>query len=109
MKAIPEAQLNYPTFSIILGSESQYYTRTVTNVGEANSVYTLDLSVPAGLGMSVNPSTLTFTEVNQKIEFQVEFIPQASHGTSLPFSQGYLRWVSDNYSVRSQISVIFDS
>ncbi|KAF3616159.1 Subtilisin-like protease SBT1.7 [Capsicum annuum] len=35
VKGIPEAQLNYPSFSITLGenSHSQTYTRTVTNVG----------------------------------------------------------------------------
>ncbi|KAI9076945.1 hypothetical protein K1719_041107 [Acacia pycnantha] len=55
IKSIPEAQLNYPSFSIIMGSTSQYYTRTVTNVGPANSTYYLQLDeVPLALGMSVN-------------------------------------------------------
>ncbi|PPD90831.1 hypothetical protein GOBAR_DD12214 [Gossypium barbadense] len=36
--SIPEGELNYPSFSIKLGP-SQTYTRTVTNVGEANSAY----------------------------------------------------------------------
>ncbi|KAJ8538670.1 hypothetical protein K7X08_029966 [Anisodus acutangulus] len=39
VKSIPEAQLNYPSFSIRLGTHVQTYTRTVTNVGDAKSSY----------------------------------------------------------------------
>lgn len=52
---IPEAQLNYPSFSLILGSSSQTYTRTVTNVGQANTSYTLEVLVPQGIGMEISP------------------------------------------------------
>ncbi|TKY70882.1 Subtilisin protease SBT1.2 [Spatholobus suberectus] len=62
IKAIPQAQLNYPSFSILMGSTTQYYTRTLTNVGPAESTYTVDLEVPLALGMSVNPSQITFTK-----------------------------------------------
>ena len=43
------AQLNYPSFSLILGSSPQTYTRTVTNVGQANTTYTLEVLVPQGV------------------------------------------------------------
>ncbi|XP_018847003.1 subtilisin-like protease 3 [Juglans regia] len=106
VEIIAEAELNYPSFSIVLGSSTQDYTRTVTNVGLANSTYTLDLLVPQGIGMSVNPNKLTFTKANQKVTYSVEFIPQ-SGSIGKPFSQGYLRWVSDRYSVTSPITIIF--
>ncbi|CAL9029728.1 unnamed protein product [Prunus brigantina] len=110
---IPEAQLNYPSLSIKIGSnesQSQYYTRTVRNVGPASSTYNLDLLVPHKLGMSVNPGVLTFTEVNQKITFHVEFIAEDGAGNGgVAFGQGYLRWVSDKHNVTSPIAVIFDS
>ncbi|VVA23486.1 PREDICTED: subtilisin [Prunus dulcis] len=114
VEAIPEAQLNYPSFSIIVGSsedsKSQYYTRTVKNVGPANSTYNLDLFVPQNMGMSVNPEVLKFTEVNQEITFEAEFFAEDSAGKDgVPFAQGYLRWVSDQHSVTSPISVIFAS
>ncbi|KAL6280219.1 hypothetical protein ACE6H2_017100 [Prunus campanulata] len=114
VEAIREAQLNYPSFSIIVGSsedsKSQYYTRTVKNVGPANSTYNLDLFVPQNMGMSVNPQVLKFTEVNQEITFEAEFFAQDSAGKDgVPFAQGYLRWVSDQHSVTSPISVIFAS
>ncbi|PQQ09151.1 subtilisin-like protease SBT1.7 [Prunus yedoensis var. nudiflora] len=91
-------------------SKSQYYTRTVKNVGPANSTYNLDLFVPKNMGMSVNPQVLKFTEVNQEITFEAEFFAHDSAGKDgVPFAQGYLRWVSDQHSVTSPISVIFAS
>ncbi|KAM1034576.1 hypothetical protein ACFX2A_038838 [Malus domestica] len=111
---IPEAQLNYPSFSIIIGSsdesKSQDYTRTVKNVGPASSTYKLDLNVPHKMGMSVNPEVLTFTEVNQEITFSVEFIAQEGTGKDgVLFDRGYLKWISDKHYVTSPISVIFDT
>ncbi|ONI06850.1 hypothetical protein PRUPE_5G085200 [Prunus persica] len=109
---ISEAQLNYPSFSIKIGSnesQSQYYTRTVRNVGPASTTYNLDLLVPHKMGMSVNPGVLTFTEVNQEITFHVEFIAQDGAGKDgVAFGQGYLRWVSDKHNVTSPIAVVFD-
>lgn len=108
VKTIPEAQLNYPSFSILLGSDSQFYTRTVTNVGPANSTYVVQLNVPLALGMSVNPSRITFNKVNQKVTFSVEFIPQIkANRHNQTFAQGSLTWVSDKHAVRIPISVIF--
>ncbi|PON57460.1 Subtilase [Parasponia andersonii] len=110
VKSIPEAQLNYPSFSIVLGSGSQSYSRTVTNVGEANSVYTVNVYEPEGTKISVKPRKISFTEANQEGNYTVTISPVDRAGTNIErgFSQGYLRWVSDKYSVRSQISVIFD-
>ncbi|KAI3756478.1 hypothetical protein L1987_56299 [Smallanthus sonchifolius] len=51
-KTIPEGQLNYPSYTMTLTrGENKTYSRTVTNVGEANSTYTfseLDTVVPNG-------------------------------------------------------------
>ncbi|XP_059442026.1 subtilisin-like protease [Corylus avellana] len=74
---IPEAQLNYPSFSLILGSSSQTYTGTVTNVGQANTTYTLEVLVPQGIGMEISP-------------LEVTFIPE-SNRVIQKFSQGYLK------------------
>ncbi|PRQ60956.1 putative cucumisin [Rosa chinensis] len=108
-----EAQLNYPSFSITIGSyQTQNYTRTVTNVGPAYSTYKSEILKPEKWGVSVNmivtPSVLTFTEVNQTITNNVEFSTRLA-GQDGSFSQGYLRWVSDKYYVYSPIAVIFHS
>ncbi|PQQ01885.1 subtilisin-like protease SBT1.7 [Prunus yedoensis var. nudiflora] len=77
-------------------SQSQYYTRTVRNVGPASSTYNLDLLVPHKMGMS-------------EITFHVEFIAQDGAGKDgVAFGQGYLKWVSDKHNVTSPIAVVFD-
>uniref|UniRef100_M1AXJ8 Serine protease n=1 Tax=Solanum tuberosum TaxID=4113 RepID=M1AXJ8_SOLTU len=62
VKHIPEAQLNYPSFSIKFGESSQTYTRTVTNVREAKSSYTVEIDSPSGVTVIVKPSTLKFSK-----------------------------------------------
>ncbi|WCJ26101.1 Subtilisin-like protease [Euphorbia peplus] len=103
---IPEAQLNYPSFSIKLGSTPQTYTRTVTNVGEANSTYTLEIEVPRGVYMKVTPDKLSFSEMNQKATYSVTF--SREEGDNGSFGEGYLNWVADRYHVSSPIAVILE-
>ncbi|KAA8522319.1 hypothetical protein F0562_013320 [Nyssa sinensis] len=67
VSSIPEAQLNYPTFSIAIGSIEKAYTRTVTNVGEAASSYTVYVDLP-GFDVTVEPSTLVFSELAKASE-----------------------------------------
>ncbi|XP_061357795.1 subtilisin-like protease 1 [Gastrolobium bilobum] len=106
--SIPEAQLNYPSFSILMGSDSQFFTRTLTNVGPANITYTVNIDVPLALGISVSPGQITFTEVNQKVTYTVGFIPESKGNRgNHSFAQGSLTWSSDKYAVRIPISVIF--
>ncbi|XP_062119539.1 subtilisin-like protease 3 [Humulus lupulus] len=113
VKTISATELNYPSFSLIFNSKSpgpQTYTRTVTNVGLANSVYNSVVFDPDGTKVVVNPSKLTFTELNQKLNYTITVTPTTVPTSSQSnFSQGYLRWVSDHkHSVRSPISVIFE-
>ncbi|XP_057511744.1 subtilisin-like protease [Actinidia eriantha] len=104
--SIPEAQLNYPSFSITLGSSNQTYSRTVTNVGQANSSYFCIVTMPKSVGVTVNPLRLVFSKVNQQMKFHVTF----SHLDTTPassFVQGTLMWASfeSRHYVRSPISV----
>ncbi|XP_050226690.1 subtilisin-like protease [Mercurialis annua] len=104
--AIPEAQLNYPSFSIKLGSASKSYTRTITNVGKPASAYTPMIYPPPGVDVKVTPDMIYFTEVNQKGTYTVTFSKNAN--ASGIFSQGYLTWVGAGYTVTSPIAVIFE-
>ncbi|XP_055803542.1 subtilisin-like protease [Solanum dulcamara] len=107
--SIPEAELNYPSFSIKLGSKTQEYTRAVTNVGEANSTYTVAISPPKGIEITVSPSSLHFSEVKERMAYQVTFKRSASGTVSnTNFVQGYLKWSSEKHSVRSPIAVILE-
>ncbi|CAN0908692.1 Subtilisin-like protease 3 [Linum grandiflorum] len=112
--SIPEAQLNYPTFSIKLGSTpltysrtvTNTYTRTVTNVGKANSVYEVEYTTDEAVSIEVKPARIAFSRLNEKANYSVTFT--AKKGTSARFVQGKLFWVADGYSVRSLFGIILD-
>ncbi|KAI9174506.1 hypothetical protein LWI28_018371 [Acer negundo] len=105
--SIPEAQLNYPSFSIIFGSTPQTYTRTVTYVGQGNAIYNVEVVSPEGVDVTVKPEQIMFTETNQKATFSVTFTKTQNTGGG-SFSQGYLNWVSGLHTVRSPIVAIFE-
>ncbi|CAN4075955.1 unnamed protein product [Withania somnifera] len=105
VKHIPEAQLNYPSFSITLGEISQTYTRTVTNVGETKSSYSVEIALPPGVSVTVKPSTLKFSKLNQKLKYQVTFTRRDNSPNS-GIVQGFLKWTSKKYSIRSPIAVV---
>lgn len=106
ISSIPEAQLNYPSFSIQLGANTQTCTRTVTNVGEATSTYNLNIEIIPGVNVVVEPLQLSFTEVNQKMTYQISF-SKSANSVNAAFVQGAVSWVSNKRVVRSPISVKF--
>ncbi|KAG5567968.1 hypothetical protein H5410_065016, partial [Solanum commersonii] len=106
VKSIPEAQLNYPSFSIFgLGSTPQTYTRTVTNVGDAISSYKVEVASPKGVIVEVEPSELNFSELNQKLTYQVTFSKTTS-SSNIEVAEGFLKWTSNRHSVRSPIALV---
>ncbi|KAJ8767591.1 hypothetical protein K2173_018149 [Erythroxylum novogranatense] len=106
--SVPDSELNYPSFSVVFGRTSQTYTRTVTNVGPANSMYTAEVYSPAGVTVYVYPEKLEFTYVKQKLKFYVSFTTSEGYKTERNFSQGSLVWVSQyQHFVRSPILVTF--
>ncbi|KAJ8538668.1 hypothetical protein K7X08_029964 [Anisodus acutangulus] len=105
MKSIPEAQLNYPSFSISLGEKAQTYTRTVTNVGGANSTYRVEIVSPRMVSVVVKPSTLKFSKLNQKMTYRVTF-STTTNITNMEVVHGYLEWTSNRHFVRSPIAVV---
>ncbi|KAF8020582.1 hypothetical protein BT93_G1117 [Corymbia citriodora subsp. variegata] len=105
--SFPEGELNYPSFSITLGPP-QTFKRTVTNVGIGNSSYGVNVVPPQDVYISVTPSILIFSKLNEKATYSVTFSRVNSTGRTGSFSQGYLRWDSGKYSVKSPISVKFN-
>ncbi|KAG8382324.1 hypothetical protein BUALT_Bualt05G0065600 [Buddleja alternifolia] len=101
---ILEGQLNYPSFSVRFGSSNKTLTRTVTNVGEASSSYTVEVVSPEGVDVIVEPRTLNFSELNQKLTYEVTF-SRLANAANISVSQGYIVWKSAKHSVRSQIAV----
>lgn len=112
VKTIPEAQLNYPSFSVVMeASETTTleYTRVVTYVGQGNASYSSQVVAPTGVDVTVKPDQLVFSEANQKATYSVSFTPSKSGNTgNLSFSEGYLSWVSAQRVIRSPVVVIFN-
>ncbi|XP_027916224.1 subtilisin-like protease SBT1.2 [Vigna unguiculata] len=104
--SIPEGQLNYPSFSVSLGSPKTF-TRTVTNVGEANSSYEVTVKPPERVNVKVQPNKLYFSEANQKQTYSVSFSRIDSGNETVQYAEGFLKWVSYNHTVRSPILVNF--
>ncbi|KAI3793299.1 hypothetical protein L1987_35915 [Smallanthus sonchifolius] len=66
--------LNYPSFALsanIRGGISRSFSRTVTNVGAADSSYLAKVVAPSGLAVQVSPSSLAFKAVGEKQSFVV--------------------------------------
>ncbi|KAI3505113.1 hypothetical protein L1887_27024 [Cichorium endivia] len=102
--SILEGQLNYPSFAVKLGS-SQTFTRTVTNVGEPYTSYTVTVAAPKGVAVTVSPNKINFTKMNENATYSVMF--SRTNEEVGEYSQGYITWVSTKYMVRSVISVNF--
>ncbi|TKY55373.1 Subtilisin protease SBT1.2 [Spatholobus suberectus] len=104
--SIPEGELNYPSFSVVLGS-SQTFTRTVTNVGEANLSYAVMVMAPEGVDVKVQPNKLYFSDANQKETYSVTFSRTELGNETAKYAQGFLQWISAKHTVRSPILVNF--
>ncbi|KAL3746753.1 hypothetical protein ACJRO7_015655 [Eucalyptus globulus] len=107
VSSIPEGELNYPSFSVNLGPP-QTFTRTVTNVGTDYSPYVVTVVPPQGVHVTVTPNKLTFSKLNQKATYSITLSRANSTQDVAKFTQGFLRWDSKKYSVRSPISVKFN-
>ncbi|KAH6818158.1 hypothetical protein C2S51_001761 [Perilla frutescens var. frutescens] len=106
--SIPEAQLNYPSFSLMINPlrpSYHTYSRTVTNVGEPKSSYIVEIVPPPGFLVVVRPTMLYFSNVHQKLHYNVTFSRPAKASNS-SVVQGFLKWNSSRHSVRSPIAVI---
>ncbi|KAL2516992.1 subtilase family protein [Abeliophyllum distichum] len=98
--------LNYPSFSLyVLDGQkiSGTFTRTVTNVGAANSTYTASVFMPTTIGVTVEPSVLTFSSAGQTISFTVKVDGPAI--SQQPIMSGAITWTDGNHVVRTPLAV----
>ncbi|XP_061342128.1 subtilisin-like protease SBT1.6 [Gastrolobium bilobum] len=111
-KPLPE-NLNYPSFVAMFpvtsrGLASKMFTRTVTNVGPANSVYRVRVdSQPNGVTVTVRPSRLVFSETVKKRSFVLTVTANTRNLKLGPSGAvfGSLSWTDDKHVVRSPIVV----
>ncbi|OEL13285.1 Subtilisin-like protease SBT1.2 [Dichanthelium oligosanthes] len=107
---IPDSVLNYPSISLTLPSATNstapvVASRALKNVGEASAVYSARVDIPGTVPVkvTVTPSSLQFTAVNQVLNFTVSVWREQS--SDAMFVQGSLVWASDKHAVRSPVSI----
>ncbi|KAL9451325.1 hypothetical protein AB3S75_012980 [Citrus x aurantiifolia] len=104
-KATPR-DLNYPSMAAQVSPGRPFtinFSRTVTNVGLANTTYQAKILQNSKIGVKVVPEALTFKSLNEKKSFRVTVTGRGlSNGTIVSTS---LIWADGNHNVRSPIIV----
>lgn len=111
-KAGHAGNLNYPSLSAVFqqyGKQkmSTHFIRTVTNVGDPNSAYSVTVRPPGGMSVTVEPEKLVFRRVGQKLSFLVRVQARAvklSPGSSSTKS-GSVTWSDGKHTVTSPLVV----
>lgn len=104
--------LNYPSIVAMFtsgatGVSSKTLVRTVTNVGEVNSVYWAKVDAPKGVTVVLKPSKLVFSDGARKLSY---FVTLKADLKNLVLSDsgavfGSLSWTDGKHVVRSPIVV----
>ncbi|XP_010263869.1 PREDICTED: subtilisin-like protease SBT3.9 [Nelumbo nucifera] len=97
------ADLNLPSISIPELKKSLTVSRTVTNVGPVNSVYSVRVKSPPGVIVQVEPPVLSFNSTAKKLTFKVIFHSQLR--VQGRYSFGYLSWEDGGHVVRIPLIV----
>ncbi|GLJ12664.1 hypothetical protein SUGI_0195420 [Cryptomeria japonica] len=99
--------INYPSFAVVFtnsdtNSSTQVlkFSRTLTNVEDGASVYSVLVSAPAGVRVVVKPTKLSFAKRNEKVSYTVTFIAATSE---LAPSHGSITWSNGVRNVRSPV------
>ncbi|GJN21777.1 hypothetical protein PR202_gb09292 [Eleusine coracana subsp. coracana] len=99
--------LNSASIVVALTEERPAVTvrRTVTNVGAAGSVYRVEVDAPEGISITVVPGELQFDEVDQKASFTVTVERAPGSASVSGVWDAQLAWLSEEYVVRSPMSI----
>ncbi|KAK3006944.1 hypothetical protein RJ639_016899 [Escallonia herrerae] len=110
-KLTTPGDLNYPSFSVVFGSDNGVvkYKRVVKNVGSSvDAVYEVRVNAPPSVEVSVSPSKLVFSEESKTASYEITFTSAAlvdgGVGSTLS-SFGSIEWIDGTHSVRSPIAV----
>lgn len=112
LKLATPGDLNYPSFSVVFGSNNHVvkYKRIVKNVGTSvDAVYEAKVDAPPGVQVNVSPSKLEFSAENQTLAYEITF---ASDGLALSAAVasasqafGSIEWSDGVHLVRSPIAL----
>lgn len=99
------ANLNYPSFVVAFNGSTRVrtLTRTVTKVYEKPETYSVAVSAPAGVKVTVRPATLEFKEKNEEKSYTVEFTSVAGGHVNQSWDFGHISWENRKHQVRSPV------
>lgn len=98
-------QLNYPSFSVIFTkSRVVRYTRELTNVGAAGSVYKVAVNAPPAVTVTVKPTVLVFKRVGDKLRYTVTFVSKKGMKQDDTSAFGSISWSNTQHQVTSPVS-----
>ncbi|XP_047061670.1 subtilisin-like protease SBT3.8 isoform X1 [Lolium rigidum] len=100
--ALPAYHLNLPSLAVPDLRRPITVSRTVTNVGEVNSVYRAVVQSPVGVRMEVEPHVLVFNAANKVHTFKVTLSPVWKLQGDYTF--GSITWRSDRKVVRIPVA-----
>ncbi|KAG6637872.1 subtilisin-like protease SBT5.4 [Carya illinoinensis] len=107
-KSFQLVDFNYPSITIPnLHATPVTVTRTVTNVGSPCK-YNVTVQEPAGVSISVEPTTLEFKSIGEKKTFKITLKTKA-RSLIVDYVFGHLIWSDGKHFVRSPISVSSNS
>jgi hypothetical protein len=99
--------INYPSMQLSVKNNTEstigVFSRTVTNVGPASTVYNATIKSPKGVEITVKPTSLIFSHTMQKKSFKV--VVKAKSMINMKILSGSLIWRSPCYIVRSPIVI----
>ncbi|XP_056164746.1 CO(2)-response secreted protease-like isoform X2 [Syzygium oleosum] len=99
------SDINYPSISIgnlKRHGSARAVTRTVTNVGPANSTYVASVDSPAGLIVRVYPGKIDFRQNARRVSYNVSFQGKEAPGG---YNFGSITWSDGRHSVRTVFAV----
>ncbi|RLN25460.1 hypothetical protein C2845_PM07G26570 [Panicum miliaceum] len=100
---LPGYHLNLPSIAIPDLRHQITVSRTVTNVGEVDTIYHAEIESPPGVKMEVEPVALVFNAANKVITFKVKLSPLWSLQGDYTF--GSLSWHNGQKTARIPIAV----
>lgn len=105
MKFKDPGELNYPSFSVLFGNKRVVrYTRELTNVGPARSIYNVTVTGPSSVGISVRPRQLTFRSVGEKKRYTVTFVAKKGAKQMSRSEFGSILWGNAQHQVKSPVA-----
>jgi len=100
--------LNYPSFSVVLGSDKKEVQqhRVVRDVRSEILVgYTVSVTSPAGVRVTVSPQTLLFSALQRTLKYEVTFTPLKGENVTEKHTFGSIVWSDGKHKVTSPIAI----